>query len=227
MQKWWWKILCIILLLYTVTGGFLMPVPRLNILNETIRNLYFHVPMWFTMIILFTTSFVYSIRYLQNGNMAYDVAAWQYTNAGIFFSILGMLTGMEWAKYTWTSFWSNDPKQLATALCMLIYFAYMVLRGGIKDEEKRAKIAAVYNIFAYALMIPLLFILPRMVASLHPGNGGNPGFNSYDLDNDMRKVFYVAVLGWILLGVWIGQLKTRLELLRNKWEESASSSINS
>jgi heme exporter protein C len=220
MRRWWWKLLCIILLAYTVIGGFLMPVPRLNILNETIRNLYFHVPMWFSMIILFSISAIYSIKYLRSGNLQYDIYASQFTNTGIFFSIIGMATGMEWAKYTWGAAWSNDPKQLATALSMLIYFAYIVLRGGLKDEEKRAKIGAVYNVFAYAMMIPLIFILPRMVASLHPGNGGNPGFNTYDLDSDMRKVFYAAVFGWILLGVWIAGLKTRLELVRFKKENS-------
>ncbi|NDC42705.1 MAG: ABC transporter permease, partial [Chitinophagia bacterium] len=39
--------------MYTIIAGFLAQVPDMNILNETIRNLYFHVPMWFTMIVLF------------------------------------------------------------------------------------------------------------------------------------------------------------------------------
>ncbi len=214
MSRWWWKILCILLLGYVVAAGFLMPVPRLDILNETIRNLYFHVPMWFTMMLLFTIAFWYSILYLRTGNLKHDIYAWQFTNTGIFFSILGMATGMEWAKYTWGAAWSNDPKQLCTALCMLIYFAYLILRGGMKDDEKRARISAVYNIFAYAMMIPLLGVLPRMVDSLHPGNGGNPAFKQYDLDNNMKLVFYPAVIGWILLGVWIGSLKTRTELIK-------------
>src|SRR3954462_11897328 len=99
MRRWWWKILCFILLMYTVVAGFLMPVPRLDILNETIRNLYFHVPMWFTMIVLFAGAFIYSIKYLNSGDLKDDLYAVQLTNTGIFFSILGMLTGMEWAQY--------------------------------------------------------------------------------------------------------------------------------
>ncbi len=214
MRSWWWKILCFLLVGYTVVGGFLMPVPRLNILNETIRNLYFHVPMWFTMIVLFAGAFGYSIKYLRTGDLKDDVYAVQFTNTGIFFSILGMLTGMEWAQYTWGAAWSNDPKQLGTALSMLIYFAYTILRGGLKDDEKKAKISAVYNVFAFAMMIPLIFILPRMVDSLHPGNGGNPAFKQYDLDSGMRMVFYPAVIGWILLGMWIATLKIRLGIVK-------------
>ncbi len=206
---------------YTVVGGLLMPVPRLDILNETIRNLYFHVPMWFTMIVLFAGAFFYSIKYLSSGNLKDDIFAVQLTNTGIFFSILGMLTGMEWAQYTWGEAWSNDPKQLGTALCMLIYFAYAILRNGIKDDEKKAKISAVYNIFAFAMMMPLIFILPRMVDSLHPGNGGNPAFKQYDLDKNMRMVFYPAVIGWILLGCWIASLKTRIGLIKYNKEEKA------
>ncbi len=216
MRLSWWKILCILLLAYTIIGGFLMPVPAMYILNETIRNLYFHVPMWFTMMLLFGYGFFYAIKYLRSGNLQDDLRSVEYTNVGIVFSLLGLFTGMEWASETWGTPWSNDPKQLGTALCMLTYFAYLILRGGMKDEEKRARISAVYNIFAFALMIPLLFVLPRMVDSLHPGAGGNPGFNSYDLDNGMRMVFYPAIIGWFLLGLWMAQLKIRTRILAEK-----------
>ena len=58
----WWKALTIILLLYTIIGGLLIPVPKQVILYESIRNLYFHVPMWFSMIFLFLMSVIYSIK---------------------------------------------------------------------------------------------------------------------------------------------------------------------
>ncbi|MBS1584472.1 MAG: cytochrome c biogenesis protein CcsA [Bacteroidetes bacterium] len=220
MRTWWWKIVCILLVGYTVIAGFLAPVPRLDILNETIRNLYFHVPMWFTMMALFTASVVYAIKYLRSGRLEDDIYSSQFAITGIAFSVFGMLTGMEWAKYTWGAAWSNDPKELCTALCMLTYFAYLVLRNGLKDEEKRAKIGSVYNIFAYALMIPLIMVIPRMVDSLHPGNGGNPAFKQYDLDKYMRMVFYPAVLGWIMLGFWMATLSIRQALVKFKLENN-------
>ncbi len=220
MRKWWWKIVCGILVAYTIVAGFFMPVPRLDILNETIRNLYFHVPMWFTMIVLFAAAFGYSIKYLRTGNLLCDICARELTNAGILFSILGMLTGMQWAQFTWGAAWSNDPKQLCTAILMLIYFAYSILRSGLRDEEKRAKISAVYNIFAFAMVVPLIFVLPRMVDSLHPGNGGNPAFAKYDLDSNMRLVFWPANIGWILLGIWIATLSIRISFIRHQRENN-------
>jgi heme exporter protein C len=216
MRLRWWKLLSIVLVFYTLYFGLMGEVPSKDILNETIRNLYYHVPMWFCMILLFSYAFVYAIRYLSSNNIQYDLKSAAFNKVGIVFSVLGMITGMEWATYTWGEPWSNDPKQLGTALFLLIYFDYLVLRNGIKDDEKRAKISAVYTIFAFSLMIPLIFVLPRMVDSLHPGNGGNPGFNAYDLDNRMRMIFYPAVIGWFLLGKWISELKYRTDLIHYK-----------
>ncbi len=198
------------LLIYTVIGGLLFSVPRLPILNETIRALRFHVPMWFGMIFLFTASIIQAIKTLKSGSVQNDLMSARLAEVGLWFGVLGLLTGMLWANFTWGSPWSGDPKQNATAICMLIYLAYFVLRGSISDEQMRGRVSGVYNIFAFAAMIPLLFILPRLEDSLHPGNGGKPGFNSYDLDSQLRLVFYPAVIGWALLGFWIATIKIRI-----------------
>jgi heme exporter protein C len=213
MQKNWWKILASVLILYSVIAGFLFEVPRLPILHESIRNLYFHVPMWFTMIVLYLISVIYSIKYLSSGNEKHDLIAVEMVNTGIVFGFLGLVTGMIWANFTWGSPWPNDPKLNSAAIATLMYMAYIVLRGSMDEEQKRAKISAVYNVFAFPVMLVLLFILPRLTDSLHPGNGGNPGFNSYDLDSQMRLVFYPAVIGWILIGVWIANLRYRTRLI--------------
>ena len=132
---------------------------------------------------------------------------------GIVYGVLGLVTGMIWANYTWGEPWSNDPKQNASAYCLLLYFTYILLRQALPAGIKRARISAVYNIFALAIAIPLIFVLPRLTDSLHPGNGGNPGFNSYDLDTRLRLVFYPAVLAWVMLGFWISGQRYRLAKL--------------
>ena len=121
---------------------------------------------------------------------------------------------MIWAKFTWGTFWTNDPKLNGSAIGMLIYLGYFVLRSSVKDESKRGKISSVYNVFAFAMLIPLIFILPRMADSLHPGNGGNPGFNVYDMNSQLRVVFYPAVAGFILLGIWITDLRLKIDELK-------------
>ena len=207
------KIFCVLLLTYTVTAGFLFDVPKLPILNETIRVLYFHVPMWFTMIFLLLMSSLNAYKFIANGDKNFDVKSYNYANVGVYFGVLGLITGMFWAKYTWGAYWTNDPKLNGSAIGLLIYFSYFVLRSSIKDESKKGKISSVYNVFAFAMLIPLIFILPRLTDSLHPGNGGNPGFNVYDLDSKLRIVFYPAVVGFILLGIWITDIKLKLSKL--------------
>jgi len=218
MRRNWWKILCIILLLYTCWAGFLGGVPAKPILNETIRNLYFHVSMWFSMMIFFTISLVNAIRYLANPQVQrFDILSTEYAKTGIIFGVLGLITGAIWANYTWGKPWSNDPKQLGAAIALLIYFAYLVLRNSIEDPEKKARVSAVYNIFAFALLFPTLWIVPRLMESLHPGGMGNPAMNPNDIDSRMRIIFWpAAVPGWTLLGVWITSLKIRWKTLEEK-----------
>lgn len=219
MKKNWWKILSVILLFYTLIQGFLGEVSRQPILNETVRNLYFHVTMWFAMIILLTISLINSIKYLKNGEQKYDEIAAENANTALLFGILGCITGSIWGNFTWGDPWPNDPKLNSVAVGMLIYFAYLVLRSSFDDDQKRARISAVYNIFAFAIFIPLIFVLPRLTDSLHPGNGGNPGLAPADTNNAMRIVFYPAIIGWTLLGVWITSLRLRLKTISNLLNE--------
>ncbi|MEH0156567.1 cytochrome c biogenesis protein [Limibacter armeniacum] len=219
MKNNWWKVLTVFLLFYTVVGGLMLEVPRLDILNETVRNLYFHVPMWFGMVLLLLTSVVYSVKYLNSSNWEHDVAASEYASTGVLFGVLGLITGMIWAKFTWGSYWSGDPKQNMSAIGMMMYFAYFLLRGAFNDEQQRARISSIYNIFAFVIFIVLIFVLPRLTDSLHPGNGGNPGFNAYDMDSQLRLVFYPAVIGWTLLGVWMSSVRVRLRKAIHKLEE--------
>jgi heme exporter protein C len=215
-MKNWLKYLAVALLVYVHTAGLLFEVPRLNILNETIRVLYFHVPMWFGMIFLFIMSSYHAIRYLRNPSPETDRKSVGFAHAGTAFGLLGIFTGMMWATYTWGTPWHGDPKQNGSAITLLVYLAYFVLRGSVDNHEQRARLSAVYNIFAFAAMIPLIFIIPRLQDSLHPGSGGNPGFNMYDLDNSMKPVFYPAVVAWILVGLWIANMRIKYLELRER-----------
>ncbi len=227
MHKSWWKILSVILLLYTFTAGLLLDVPRLPALGETIRNLYFHVCMWFAMMILFTISVVNAVKYLRTFNLKYDIYARHYAVMGIIMGVLGYSTGAIWMSYTWAdpnnpAFQSfaalaREPKLIGAAIGLLIYFAYLVLRDSIHDMDKKARVSAVYNIFAYAMLFPSMWILPRILPSLHPGGSeGNPALDFKSSSPMMRAVFYPAILGWTLLAVWITTLKIRTTLLKEK-----------
>jgi heme exporter protein C len=194
--------------------------PFRNILAETIRNTYFHVPLWFAMMYLFGASSWFAYQYLKNPTRQNAIWSVSYVSVGLLFGILGIVTGAIWANYTWGKPWSFDVKQNMAAICVLMYWAYFILRGTFDDEEKAARVASVYNIFAFFAMIPLLFVIPRLTDSLHPGNGGNPAFGGQDLDNTMRLIFYPAIIAFILLGVWLAQLWARASFLQEQVNEA-------
>lgn len=191
-----------------------MTFPFRNILGETIRNTYFHVALWLAMFSIFIAGVYQSIRYLQTKDPIRDHWAASYTTIGILLGLLGIITGAIWAKNTWGAFWSWDVKQNTTAIALLIYMAYLILRASFEDPEQQARISAVYNIFAFAALVPLIYVIPRLTDSLHPGAGGNITFGSQDLDNTMRMVFYPAVIGWTLLGLWMATLLFRIKRLQ-------------
>ena len=199
-----------------IMSGFRFPFR--NILQETIRNTYFHVAIWFAMFILLIASVIYSIKYLRLPLTDHDIVASSLVRVGILFGLIGVATGSLWAKATWGTYWTNDTKLNMTAVALLIYMAYLILRQSIENEEQRARVSAIYNIFAFVALIPLVFVVPRLNDSLHPGNGGNPALGGEDLDHTMRMVFYPAIIGYTLIGLWITELYVRYLRVRQKWE---------
>ena len=218
MRNYWYKILSIVLLLYAIFAGFTIEIPDTNI-GDTLRNVFYHVGMWFAMLAVMTSSFTSSIKFLSTGEMEHDLKASEAVNVGVYFGILGIITGMLWATFTWGEPWANDPHLNGAAVSLLVYFAYLVLRSAVPDDEKRARISAVYNIFAFVILIVFVGVLPRLsVDTLHPGSGdGNPAFG--DMDATMRYVFYPALIGWIMLSLWVLNLKIRYKKIESFIEE--------
>lgn len=191
--------------------------PNRPILNESIRNLLYHVPMWFSMMFLLFLSVIFSIRYLMKNNLVDDLWSESFIKIGILNGILGCITGSSWASITWQSWWPvDDPKLNGVAIGMFMYLAYLILRSSLKDPYQKARISSVYAILIYPIFMALIAIMPKLSAdTLHPGSGGTVGFNKYDLDNTLRLFFYPAVIGWILFFTWISILRFRFETLKN------------
>jgi len=163
--------------------------------------------------IAFCISFYYSIRYLSGENLLHDRKAETATSVGLLFGICGLITGSLWARFTWGTWWTfAEPRMNLSAMGMLIFVAYFILRQAFDDPQKRAKIAAVYNIFGVTTIPFLLYIIPRQLPSLHPGAEGNPAFSEITAP-ELRYVFYPAILGFIGLSFWLMNLLNRMKHL--------------
>lgn len=214
-----WKYLVAAWMTAVIIAGFLIPIPEIPILQESARNLFLHVPMWFTMSVCFATGLYYSIRYLNNPSIKFDRKAETATQIGLVFGICGLITGSLWARFTWGTWWTfAEPRMNLSALGMMIYVAYFVLRSAFDNPEKRAKIAAVFNVFAATTIPFLLYIIPRQLPSLHPGAEGNPAFSEITAP-ELRYIFYPAVIGFIALAIWLNDIMNRYKTVKHTTEQ--------
>lgn len=221
------------MLSYTIIAGLTLHLPQVGDLEQTSRNLFFHVPMWFTMYLMMFISVVASILYIAKEKTELDSWAKESAITGIAFGIMGLLTGMIWSRVTWgqllpdtdpAAWWSWDPKQTGALAAIIMYLAYFVLRNSIQEETKRAKLAAIYNIFAAISLLPLTLIIPRILGGLHPGGEeGSPVFNTQDISAHYRIVFYPAIIGFMCLALWITEIRVRLFLIHQKLTEQDES----
>jgi heme exporter protein C len=213
-----WKYAVAFWMTGVIIAGFLIPLPDIAILKQSARNLFLHVPMWFTMAVCFATGLYYSIKYLGDEKPETDRKAETITQVGLVFGICGLLTGSLWARFTWGAWWTfAEPRMNLSALGMMIYVAYFVLRTAFDNPEKRAKISAIYNIFAATTIPFLLYIIPRQLPSLHPGAEGNPAFSEITAP-ELRYIFYPAIIGFIALAFWLNDIIVRYKKVKYQIE---------
>ena len=221
-----YKASAVVLLLYGLIHGLTMVIPRIPILDQTWRNLFYHVPMWYAMLVMVFTSAGYSISYLNTQDQKKDSQAGAVAAVGIMFGVAGLVTGSVWSRVTWYAtlhstdpgaWWGWDPKPTFALIAVLMYAAYFLLRGSIDEPVQKARISAVFNIFAAALILPLYYILPKVLGGLHPGSGEEGMLATLaSLNAGTRIVLYPTAIGFILLGFWITELITRLETAERK-----------
>ncbi|MFZ1321097.1 MAG: cytochrome c biogenesis protein [Ignavibacteria bacterium] len=192
--------------------GLALPIPDIPALGDKARVLYFHVPMSWISVLAFFMSMWYSIRYLKTRDIQNDIKSYSSAQLGFLFCILATATGSLWAKFSWGSFWNWDPRQTSIFILLLIYGAYFALRSAIESEDQRAKLSSVYAIIAAVTVPFFVFIMPRIVESLHP----DPILNKQgkiNMDSSMLTVFLSALVGFTMFYLWMLNLKIRIEKL--------------
>ncbi|MGA2622669.1 MAG: cytochrome c biogenesis protein CcsA [Bacteroidota bacterium] len=184
-------------------------------LEDKARILFFHVPMSWVTVVAFMVSMIYGIKYLAKKNLDDDVKSVSSASLGLVFCLLATITGSIWAKFNWGSFWNWDPRETSIFMLLLIYGAYFALRSALDVEEKRATLSAVYSIIAGVTVPFFIFIMPRIIASLHP----EPIVNAQGkvhMNGTMLVVFLSSLAGFTALYWWMFTLKVRAQRLENK-----------
>ncbi|MDO8684557.1 MAG: cytochrome c biogenesis protein CcsA [Armatimonadota bacterium] len=180
---------------------------------EAARIIIFHVPNAMVAVIAFLVSTVYAVKYLKSRDLVNDAKSVASAELGLMFAILATLTGAIFAKIQWGTAWNWDPRETTMAILLMIYAAYFGLRSAVEGDERRAVLSSAYAIIAFVTVPFLIFILPRMLSSLHPSDtlttrGG--------LGPQYRMVLSAAMIGFLGLYVWLFRLCSAIAVHRNQ-----------
>jgi heme exporter protein C len=205
------KVLKLLLLPYmaaVVAAAFLWPEPAKGFIGESSRIVFFHVPCAWTSTLAFLFAAAYSLAYLARRNPWHDDLAFAAVRIGLLFGVLTLITGSLFANIMWGSWWNWDPRESSYLLLVFLYGAYLFLRAAIEDPERRRRVAAAYAVFAAILLPFLVFVAPRVTASLHPQTVINPQ-GKILMDAPTKAVFFGALAGFSGLFLWLLSLQAR------------------
>jgi heme exporter protein C len=228
-----WKIFLFLLLSFVSVAGVAFPIvenpvrwfefPNIPGLGENAKIIFFHVPTAWITVLAFLMSTVYGIKYLKNKNLDDDIKSYAAAQLGIIFCILATVTGAVWAKFAWGSFWNWDPRQTSIFALLLIYGAWFALRSSIEAEEKRATLSAVYSIIAFLTVPFFIFIMPRIMAGLHPGSADDTNAGpviDFKMNSNMQLIFFLSLIGFTILYFWMWNIGSKSIIYRDSLNKS-------
>ncbi len=135
---------------------------------------YLHVSFGWWSFFSFFLVFVYGFLYLLKRNIRFHLIANVAAELGVLYSTFVLITGIIWAKASWNTYWTWDPRLITTLIMWFMYVVYLVILGMDMEEDNRATICSVLGIVAF-VDVPLVFLSARMWRSIHPvvlGHGG-------------------------------------------------------
>jgi heme exporter protein C len=206
----WWKLLLGPWMLAVIAGAFVYAKEARGFLVPgAARIVFFHVPVAILLMVWFLVAAVYGLLLVRHGDLALDRRAAAAAEVGLLCTILATVSGSIFARVQWRTWWNWDPKQIAIILVMFVYFAYFALRSEVEDEERRARLSAVYALLAGVATPFLLWLIPQLPVfnSLHPGGVLT---TREGMSPDYKLVFWGSIFGFFGITFWIFQLRLRV-----------------
>jgi len=206
----WWKVLIFVAMSAMIIASFVPPAPQQQI-GEASRIFYYHIPQAWVCVIAFAISMVFSIRFLWRRQMVDDDRAVTAASLGFIFCFLATVTGSTFAEVTWGSFWNWDPRETSIFILLLIYAAYFALRNAVDEDQKKAALSGVYSIFAFLTVPFLIFVVPRVLPSLHPEDSIVNENLKFTMGPVVGSIFGVSLALFTALFLWLFNLALRVK----------------
>jgi len=223
-----WKIVLFVLMTFVIIAGIAFPIvpqpsewyqfPLIPGLEEKAKIIFFHVPTAWLSVIAFLMAMVYGIKYLRHQNLDDDAKSNAALQLGMVFCVLATVTGSIWAKFTWGAFWHWDPRETSIFILLLIYGSLFALRTAVENEDKRARLSAVYSIIAFLTVPFFIFIMPRIMTGLHPGSANDDTSGpvvDFKMNRNMQFVFYISLIAFTILYYWMWSVRYKVLIIKD------------
>ncbi|GAP10045.1 ABC-type transport system [Bellilinea caldifistulae] len=207
------------------TGLVFFYAPLERVMGAVQKVFYFHVASGWVGMLSFAVAAVVGVIYLIRKDLKWDSVGVAAVEIGIAFTLINVVTGAIWARPIWNTWWTWDPRLTTATIMELVYFAYLMLRSGIEEPERRARFGAVYAIIGF-LSVPLTFFSIRLFRTIHPvviGSNDPGAMGAFDMTPRMTQVFLFSLLAFTIVYfdlLWhrirLGKLAERVESLRLK-----------
>jgi heme exporter protein C len=210
-----------ILLFVIATGMVFLYAPMEIVMGQVQRVFYYHVASAWVGMLGFLVAAVAGIGYLRTGKRSWDNVSLASVEISVIFLIVAIITGSIWARPIWNTWWTWDPRLTTTTIMVLIYAAYLMLRSGIEDPDRRARFGAVYAIIGF-ISVPLTFLSIRIFRTIHPvviGSGDPGAEGSFDMSTRMLHTFIFSLIVFSIIFVDLLWHRTRLGGLADKVEQ--------
>lgn len=195
--------------------------PMERVMGQVQRVFYVHASSgWVTLVVLIIAAVV-GIIYLIRPAQKWDVLAVACVELGLVFAFITVTTGAIWGRPAWNTWWTWDPRVVTFTILILVYLAYMLLRQGIDDPQRRARFGAIYAILA-SVTVPLTYFSIRIWRTLHPvviGSGSSSAEGGFDMTRPMVWTLLFTLLALTVFSITLLWHRVRLGWLAEKVEQ--------
>jgi heme exporter protein C len=199
----------------------LLWAPQEAIMGDVQRVFYFHVAAGWVGALAFLVTAIVGVIYLIRGEERWDRIAAASVEIGVVFTLINIVTGSIWARPIWNTWWTWDPRLVTATIMLLIYIAYIMLRQGIDDPDRRARFSAVYGIVGF-ISVPITFASIRIFRTIHPvvvGSSDPTALGAFDMNAEMRVAFFFSLFTFTLIYITLLWYRLRLQQQKEKIEE--------
>ncbi len=200
-------------------------IPMEKVMGLVQKVFYFHVANAWVGMVGFVVAGVVAIIYLRTKDMKWDIIGLAAVEISLVFFLIAIVLGSIWARPIWNAWWTWEPRLSTAAFLELFYAAYLLLRDGIEDPERRARFGAVYTLIG-VVAVPITFLSIRMMRTIHPVVIGSGSGESMGMTGEMYFAMFFSIIVFSIVFVtlfWhrvrLGQFASKIEQLKLKVSE--------